>query len=98
MESAYKFLDRWQLAASYDWYENKTLETVERSPAAFVKHDAVGVALNYWASPNLVLKLNYYRVDGNVFAKPTETSLQHAMAGTLEEKTDVVILGTQFSF
>ena len=47
--------------------------------------------------PSFVVKLNYYRVEGNFHARP-ELSIQRAMMGTLNDTTDVFIVGTQFSF
>jgi hypothetical protein len=98
VEAAYKFAIGVQVAAQYDWHENSTPGTVDRTPAeSLLKHDGFALGLNYWFSPDLVVKLNYHHVDGNVFAKP-DSPITHIIAGTLEEKTNVFIFGTQFSF
>jgi hypothetical protein len=66
-------------------------------PGPLRRHESIGLALNYWVSPNLVLKLNGYAIDGNLIARPTAAGLR-AFLGTLDESTTAVIVGAQFSF
>ena len=54
-------------------------------------------ALNFWVSPEFVLKLNGYSVDGNMIARPASSGLA-VVLGTIEETTGVLLLGAQFSF
>ena len=98
IEAAVMFLKNWQAGVSYDWYENTTESSVERTMVkSLMDHSSIGLTLNYWVNPNLVLKASYYRVDGNGFAQP-DWIHENYFAGTLEEKTNVFIAGTQFSF
>jgi hypothetical protein len=66
-------------------------------PAPLTRHESIGLALNFWAGPNLVLKLNGYSIDGNVIARPTGAGLRAAL-GTIDESTTAVVIGAQFSF
>jgi hypothetical protein len=93
VEAAYTLYDHWQVAASYDFYENKTPSTAALTPKNLLKHSSVGLGLNYWFNPNLVLKANYYMITDNAFAQPDIAS-----GKTLAEKTKALIIGTQFSF
>jgi len=94
VEAAYKLTEHWQVAATFDWRDRD-------EPPAIVEqlgdHRSVGGAVNYWASPDVVFKLNYYHVTGNRLARPAD-AVTPALAGTLEDTTEVVIFGTQFSF
>lgn len=94
VEGAYKLTDRWQAALSFDWRER-----MQPPPpvATLGDHRSVGLALNYWVHPTVVFKLNYYNITGNRLARP-ESAVDLALAGQLEKKTNVVVVGTQFSF
>ena len=61
------------------------------------RSESFGLALNFWVSPEFVLKLNGYAVDGNMVAKPANAGLA-AVLGTIDQKTGVLVLGAQFSF
>lgn len=98
IEAALSFLKNWQVGICYDWYENTTESSVERTIVkSMMEHKSLGFSLNYWANPNLVMKVSYYRVNGNGFAQPDWIHASY-FAGILEEKTNVFIAGTQFSF
>jgi predicted porin len=94
VEAAYKLTPHWQVAGTFEYLRFK-------EPAAVVasldKHRAFGGALNYWVNPNVVFKLDYYRVDYNRVARPSD-AVNRALAGTLPKTTDVVIGGVQFAF
>ncbi len=97
VEASYKLDRHWQLAAQYENSDIVLLPGDESVPEPLRRHESVGLALNYWVSPELVLKLNGYRVDGNMIAQPLGAGLRAAM-GTIEEPTNVVVVGAQFSF
>ena len=94
VEAAYKITPHFQLAGTFEYLHLKEpaspVETLD-------KHRALGAALNYWASSNVVFKLDYYHVKYNRAARPAD-AVNRALAGTLPETTDVVIGGVQFAF
>ncbi len=94
VEVAYKFDAHWQLAVQYDFLDHIY-------PPAIVdqlrEHKAASVGLNFWVKPNLVWKLSYSHVVGNYLARSAD-ALNDAVAGKLDETTDVLIAGAQFSF
>ncbi len=97
-EASYMLNNNWQVAVDYDWFENKTESVLKRIFAkSMVKHKNVGLSLNYWFNPNFVCKAGFYRIDGNEFARPDMVH-EAFFAGELKEKTNVMIIGTQFSF
>jgi hypothetical protein len=99
VQAAYTLLRHWQVAVSHDWYEISTASTVERTLAkSTLKHKSTGFGVNYWFNPNLVIKANYYMIDGNAFSQPTSVALQLMNGENIKEKTDAFIIGTQFSF
>jgi hypothetical protein len=97
VEAAYHITDRWQVAATYDYGNFKKPPAVIPAAASLKKNQAIGVGLNYWISPKLVWKLDYYHVKDNSAARPPDAILA-AIAGTLPNKTDVVVGGIHFSF
>jgi hypothetical protein len=92
-ETAYKITSHWQAAVEYDWVKFKVFSVSE----ALNNHKSLGLALNYWVTPEFVFKLNHYWVKGNNLAKPVN-SAQTAALGTLKERTNALIFGMQFSF
>jgi len=96
-EASYRFLKKWQLAAQYEHSELLLSDGDDSIPATLRRHESIGLALNFWVSPEFVLKLNGYSVDGNMIARPESSGLA-AVLGTIEEKTGVLLLGAQFSF
>ena len=90
-------VDHWQIAGQYE-KSNLTLNPGDTSvPEPLQRHESIGLALNYWVSPNLALKLNGYSIDGNLIARPTEAGLR-AFLGTLDDSTTAIVVGAQFSF
>jgi hypothetical protein len=96
IEASYKLASAWQVAVSLEKHEEET-QPGSQAVTQLLEHKALGLALSYWASSSVVLKANYYYVDGNLFSRP-EYDFTAAVTGALEEKTNVFILGTQFSF
>ena len=94
VEAAYKITPHVQLAGTFEYLRIKEppspVETLD-------KHRALGAALNYWVNPNVVFKLDYYRVEYNRAARPPD-AVNRALAGTLPKTTDVIIGGVQFAF
>jgi len=96
-EASYRFLKKWQLAAQYEHSEILLQEGDNSVPDTLRRSKSWGLALNFWASPEFVLKLNGYAVDGNMLARPDDAALA-AVFGTIDKTTGVLMLGAQFSF
>lgn len=96
LELSYKFLRNWQISALYDNYNVEDLDYIPVDQSQ-LEHEEYGLGLNYWFTPDLVLKVSYHIIDGNIFAEP-ESLLEAVAQGGLEHKTNVLIVGTQFSF
>lgn len=96
-EASYRFLRKWQVAAQYEHGEI-LLEPGDNSvPEPLRKHSSLGLALNFWVSPEFVVKLNGYAVDHNMLARPEKAGLA-VILGTLDDSTGVLVVGAQFSF
>lgn len=103
-EAAYHLDDHWQLAARWD-DSDVTLKGLDTSmfPPFFtqvLESTDIAFGINYWFAPNAVLKLSYHATEGNRFAFPGEPLeiVQTLLTGTLEDETEMVVFGTQFSF
>ena len=96
-EASYKLARHWQLAAQYERSQIVLAHGDQSVPDALLHHSAFGLAVNFWVSPEFVLKLNGYTVRKNMIARPANAGLQAAL-GTIDETTGVVVLGAQFSF
>ena len=71
------------------------------SPAApsLLGHSETVFGLNYWFDHNFVLKGSFHLVDGNLFAGPDDEEFgQVLLAGTLDDRTNLFLIGAQFSF
>jgi opacity protein-like surface antigen len=91
VELAYKFPVGIQLAARAEGSWSTVDELTGSSP--LTRHREAALGVNYWFSPDLVVKASYHLVDGNRFAySPTQTP------ATLDESTRLFVLGAQFSF
>jgi len=106
-EAAYRFLEHWQVAARYDDFSaelgpNAPLDFSMLPPFAsqFLENQDVAFGLNYWFSPELVIRLNFHMVDGNRFAFPDNSAAIQAafLSGQLNSDTNLLIFGAQFSF
>lgn len=95
LEVAYRVGEHWQVAGRYDTTEASFVDPLPARFAATTHHDELSAGLNYWLGPNFVLKGSYHRVDGNLFAHPRDLS---ATTPALDERTDLVLFGAQFSF
>jgi len=90
-EAAWRLTPNWQLAARYDWSKT-SLDEDGGIDDNLLKHQDIGVAVDYFFSPNFVLKLAVHQVTGNRFANVDDE------AATPKEKTTLVTFGTSFSF
>jgi hypothetical protein len=97
VELAYYLTSHWQIAGTYDHLKVKVPPAPTPEAASLKEHSSFGVGLNYWVSPKLAWKLDYYRVSKNRIARPAN-AINFALAGTLEKDTDVLIGGVHFSF
>jgi len=96
VEAAYRLFAYLQLAAMYDL---KWIDFAMEVPLEGVdEHKDLALGLNYWFNPNLVLKLSYHHVQGNLLAQPDDIIAEMFSPGGLEETTHLVVFGTQFSF
>lgn len=90
-EASWKLSPRWLVAARYDWAKTDLDENAGVDDG-LLEHQDLGLAVNYFFSPNFVLKLAWHQVTGNRF-----TSLDDEDAEQ-DEKTSLVTFGTSFSF
>lgn len=98
-EASYKLGRHWQVAGTYDrgQLEPEAGSLYASLPDQLKRHESFGLAVNYWASPDVVFKLNGYTVSGNQSARSANAGVD-ALLGRLDDSTYVVVLGTQFSF
>jgi hypothetical protein len=99
-EIAWQLTEHWQIATRYEWGDFLIPALVSIFPDSFFEHRELVIGLNYWLNPNFVWKLSFHQVQGNRFANPATvqdfvTSLQR---GRFEEDTQLILIGTQFSF
>jgi hypothetical protein len=87
-----------QAAARFDWYDAKSVDEPLPDPS-LGRHKDTAVGLNYWLHPSLVFKLSYHHVVGNRIARPAAEDLADVLAArALDTRTDLVVVGAQFSF
>jgi hypothetical protein len=104
VESSYRLTEHWQVAARWDQLQVELPGTnLANLPAIFpqlLEHSEAALGVSYWFSPNFVVRGSYQRIDGNRFAFPETTEqVQAALASdTLQRKTDMILIGAQFSF
>ena len=99
VEAAYHIDGHWQVAAQYGRLTSELPAVPEPEAPSLLKHKEVAAGVNYWLTSGFVFKLSYQHVDGNRFAGPAPEDLAEAAAtGTLKQKTDLLLVSTQFSF
>jgi hypothetical protein len=91
-EVAYRVLPRLQVALRYEQASHHDEGAMEH--ASLDDHREAAVGLAYWPSPSLAFKASYHLVDGNRFAVPALSRED----GSIDERTDLVVVGAQFSF
>jgi hypothetical protein len=100
-ETAFRFLKKWQITALYDWLEvtNKMDEfPLPDHVLPLLNHEEWAFGLNYWFSPNFVLKCSYHFIEGNVFADPGRSMVQVFFGADYKKKTELILFGAHFSF
>jgi hypothetical protein len=100
LEVANMLTEHWQLAGRWDWWGTDLRMEDIGLPPAFAPmgvHEDLAVAINYWINPKTALKIELHQIDGNRFAAPPDFA-HAAMAGTLDNKTQLIQLGVDFSF
>lgn len=99
LEIAFKATEHWQFAARYDYQTNNFGSGLDYGPefSSLNDHKDIGIAVNYWFSPNLVIKTEYHRVEGNRFADPDWDNFWEIIYG-INDRTDLFQIGAQFSF
>ena len=100
-EISLRVLKNLELAVRYDWskidYNEILREVVDiDADSSLTKHSELSLGLNYWFNYNFVVKLSYHNVDGNIYS--IQESIPDIIQDGLEEETQLVIIGTQFSF
>lgn len=96
VELARRFGPHWQLAARWDRTEVDVLEVDATSFRALTRHEDLGLSVNYWFAPEMVVRLGFHSVDGNRFALPED--LDDLLEGQADDRTTLVQVGMQFSF
>jgi hypothetical protein len=103
-ETAYSFSNGLQLAVRYERWKGDLDDFIATLVPPFVHelqdHEEWAFGINYWLDPAFVIKLNFHRVEGNRFANPTNPEARTAAFETaaFEKRTNMVVLGAQFSF
>ena len=90
-EASWRLAKHWLVAARYDWAKTK-LDEDAGVDEDLLEHQDVGLAVNYFFSPNFVLKLAVHQVTGNRFTSVDDEDAEQ------DEKTTLVTFGTSFSF
>ncbi|KAA3611397.1 MAG: hypothetical protein DWQ05_20740 [Calditrichaeota bacterium] len=97
LEIGVKVTEKLQLAGRYDHSSASISEIEEEELDSLFKHRDFGLGINYWFSSSFAVKFSYHFVDGNRFATPGDI-IESLEANTLDEKTNLIQFGTQFSF
>lgn len=104
LEIAYRLDRHWQLAVrAEDWeaeFPNIDFSVLPSILPQLMGHEEVAFGVNYWFTSGLVLRLNYHLAEGNRFAflsSPEEVA-QALATGVLDEDTELIVFGAQFSF
>lgn len=90
-EVSWRFNPHWLVAARYDW-SSTDLDDDEGVEDELLDHQDLGFAVNYFFSPNMVLKLAWHNVDGNRFTSPDDEDEEQ------DDTTSLVTGGVSFSF
>lgn len=108
LETAYRLTEHWQLAGRADHSRTRVSGTEAEMAAAMPdlgKHREFAAGVNYWFTPELVLRVSGHRVYGNRFATPDADALRTALsaaraAGTtgVNGRTTLFSVGVQASF
>lgn len=92
VQAAYRVTPRWQLAARA---ERSRTDAVGVASSPLLRHDEAALGVNCWVNPNLVFRVSYHHVRGARFAAPADET---ASPLDVVARTNLVVVGTQFSF
>lgn len=102
VELAYKFLEKLQAAFRYEQSEADITEIDEailpRFFQEYLTHKDIVFGLNYWFSPNLVIKASYHMVEGITYAWPHFEDPMAFLMGEFDNESKLFQIGAQFSF
>lgn len=103
LEASYRITPKWQLAGRIDKYtlDIPAFAASFAGPMASTKnHEDLAFGVNYWFNANFVLRANYHMVEGNryQYAPTNQEMLAQLRTGGLDDESDALILGAQFSF
>lgn len=91
VETDFRITQRWQVAARAEAAKAKVENYTGNSP--LLRHREAAIGLNYWASPDFVVRASFHLMRGKRYANP------ETFDGTLRDSTThLVVLGSQFSF
>lgn len=95
LEASWHATDQLELVARGELSLTRLQEVEEDEPLLQHKEGAVGVA--WWFDPSFVVKASYHLVDGNRFAFADDAA-ERREDDALDARTQLFVLGTQFSF
>lgn len=104
LELAYKVTDHWELAVrGEDWevdFPNVNLSLLPAIIPQLMEHEDLAFGVSYWFTPGFVVRLNVHQTEGNRFAflETPEQVQQALVTGRLDDETELIVLGAQFSF
>jgi hypothetical protein len=89
VEGGVRLGEHWQVVAKV---EGTKLDRPDfAGPMAMLRHREAAIGVNYWFSPDIVVKASASVAEGNRFTLPD-------FEGELHEQTNSVLIGSQFSF
>jgi hypothetical protein len=100
----------WSGYAMAGWFLTEQLQAAVRVEVARTRLPGLGarsplqrhadwaLGLNWWFTPGMVVKASFQDVTGNRFAFPEEASDLELVSDPPSERTQLVVLGAQFSF
>ncbi len=91
-EAAWFLTQQLQVAARYDWTRAHPAEGADLIPSRLLRHEEVAVGVNWWFSPQLVVKVSVHQISGERFVIP------EAGVTPRSDRTVAVVSGTQFTF
>lgn len=100
LEVGYQLTPHWQVAGQYNHLTTNPFGLDPKQPyPSLLGHREAALGLNYWLSPNMVLKGSVHQVNGNRFAAPEPDQFAEVIpSGGLKTSTRLVQFGVNFSF
>lgn len=104
LEVAYKITDKWEVAVrTEDWnldFPSTDLSDLPPIVPQLMEHSDLAFGVSYWFTPGFVARLDYHLIEGNRFAfvDTPEEVLGALTSGQLDDQTELLVLGAQFSF